>query len=879
MASDATAPSIVRLTTPLGVDVLRLHQFSGREAISELFRFELDLIASVDRQIPFEQVVGAAVSVEWSGPDQPRRHVHGIVRRFCERHCDERFVHFRAEVVPFVWRLTRTCRSRIFQHKTVVEILQAVLAGFPATFRLRSDYLPHNYCVQYQESDFAFISRLMEEEGLYYYFEHSADGHQLIIADASLESRELPEAAVIRFDAVAGETQREWRIDRWEKSQEIRAGRVVAWDDCFQLPSRKLRAEHQQPDDIAVGAVTHSVRWDNSNGAISAHSAKVAQRFDEIGAGGNSQPEQLSLLLEETQRIARICGEQQAVGSVQIDGSSDCFAMLPGFRFALRGHRHGDGDYLLLSVDHHLKVPLPVAEATDGTAGYRNRFTAVPLALPYHTPRGTPAPIISGPQTATVEGPEGEEIHTDRYGRIKVRFHWDSSESSGMDASCWVRVAQSWAGSNFGSLQIPRVGQEVVVEFIDGDPDAPIVTGSVYNAVQMPPQSLPANRNVSGLISRSVGGDGANASQFTIDDTSGKERVHVHSEKDLLVGVENDHSEYVAGNRLLYVGFGSGPSDSGSSSSDGSSSVASNHVEAHALVHWGEYLAGAHTEVIAGINAEVVGGLNANVTVGGKFDYFLGPIHATVGIGLDLGLTLGSKIHFVYPTETRIGGSSTTICLTSIENTALTDFENFALGSMKLIAGASLALGSMGNMELVATVIESASTASTSISSKGTMDLSSGAMTTIKAGGRLFMDAPDATLVGAQLVTIAAPGGSVLMRGVDMIYLESMGEIIISVGNSFISMSPTEMNIFAPVLNLGAMESIKMSAPVIHHFANSMPAIPSQPLIVPPPPAPPPEPPPPPPALAFPALPTIEPYNPKMNLAPGERTGPGINKL
>lgn len=629
MASDAAAPSIVRLTTPLGADVLRLHQLSGREAISELFRFELELVAPIDRDIPFEQVVGGAVAVEWSGADRPCRHIHGVVRRFCERRSDERFVYFQAEVVPFVWRLTRIVRSRIFQRQTVVEILQAVLVGVPATFRLRGDYLPHNFCVQYQESDFAFISRLMEEEGLYYYFEHAANGHQLIIADASLESRELPEAGDLRFSAVAGESAREWRIDRWEKTQEIRAGRVVAWDDSFQLPSRKLRAEHPLSGNIPAGALTHSLRSiGDEEGMMSAYPAKVAQRFDEIGAGGVSQPEQLSLLHEETQRIARVRGEQEAAGGIQIDGSSDCFAMLPGFCFELRGHRHGDGDYLLVSVDHQLQIPLPVAGAKDGIGSYRNRFTAVPLALPYRSARRTPTPTISGPQTATVEGPAGEEIHTDPYGRIKVRFHWDDSKSSGMDASCWVRVAQSWAGSNFGSLQLPRVGQEVVVEFIDGDPDAPIVTGSVYNAARMPPQSLPAGRNISGIVSRSVGGSNGNASQFTIDDTSGKEKVHVHSEKDLLVGVENDHAEYVAGNRMLYVGYGSGPADSGSNGE--SSSTARNHVETQTLVHWGEYLAGAHTEVIAGVNAEVVGGLNANVTVGAKFDYFLGPVHAAV---------------------------------------------------------------------------------------------------------------------------------------------------------------------------------------------------------------------------------------------------------
>jgi len=546
---------VLKISTPLGKDVLLLQGFSGQEAISSLFHFHLDLLAENQTSVAFDKLLGQKVTVELMLPNEETRYFSGIISSLSQGGRDQTFTRYRAEMVPQFWLLTRRAQSRIFQTMTVPDILKKVLDGLDVKFDIQGTFQPRDYCTQYRESDFQFASRLMEEEGIYYFFKHSADSHKMVLANTPQSHPDLPGDSRIIYEELGGGTREEERIYRWEKVQDLRSGKYTLWDHCFELPHKHLEAEKPIQDSVQVGKVSHKLKvGGNDSLEIYDYPGAYAQRFDGVDPGGGDRASDLQKIFDDNGRTVGIRMQQEALPSVVINGASNCRHLVSGHKFNLTRHFNADGQYVITSLSHVAQHGYDAAGMDKADDHYSNVFTCIPFALPFRPLRSTPRPVVRGSQTAVVVGPSGEEIFTDKYGRVKVQFHWDREGKNDATSSCWVRVGTPWAGKNWGMIHIPRIGQEVVVDFLEGDPDQPIIIGSVYNADQMPPYGLPDNKTLSGIRSRStLQGSTDNFNEIRFEDKKGSEQVILHAEKDLLESVENDTQEYVGNDRFLKV--------------------------------------------------------------------------------------------------------------------------------------------------------------------------------------------------------------------------------------------------------------------------------------------------------------------------------------
>jgi type VI secretion system secreted protein VgrG len=540
------------VSTPLGPDKLLMAGFTGREAISELFVFHVDLAAENRTDIPFDQLLGQKITVNQTLADgKTKRFFNGVCSRISQGERDDIFTAYRVELVPQFWLLTRRAQSRIFQHLTVPDILKKVLSSLDVTYAIQGSFEPREYCVQYRESDFNFASRLMEEEGIYYFFEHSATSHKMVVANTPQTHPDLPGDSKVIFENLEGGAREEDRIHTWEKVQELRSGKYTLWDHTFQLPHQHLEADKIIMDSVSVGSVTHKLKVaDNDKLEIYDYPGAYAQRFDGVDKSGGDQPAALQKIFKDNARTVGLRMQQEALPSLLIRGTSTCGQFISGYKFTLDRHFNADGPYVLTSVEHDGKV---TNYRSDGSEfSYDNKFTCIPFALPYRPQRNSPRPFIQGTQTAVVVGPAGEEIYCDKYGRIKAQFHWDRQGKRDENSSCWIRVSTTWAGKGWGFLQIPRIGQEVLVDFLEGDPDRPIVIGSVYNAATMPSGKLPDERATSGMKSATYpGSKGFN--QVFITDTKDKEMITIHAQKDMTTTIEHDDTLHVKNDRMIVV--------------------------------------------------------------------------------------------------------------------------------------------------------------------------------------------------------------------------------------------------------------------------------------------------------------------------------------
>jgi type VI secretion system secreted protein VgrG len=537
--------------TPLGGDKLLLINFSGRESLSQLFEYHLDLMAPNLEDVAFDKLLGQKVSVTLELPGNKERYFNGIVKRCSQGGRDTNFTHYRMELVPQFWLLTKTAQSRIFQHKTVEDILKKVLEGLDTTWQIQGTFHPREYCVQYRETDFDFASRLMEEEGIYYYFEHTADGHKMVVANTPQSYADLV-PGTLTYEEMTGGVRKEDRVGEWEKEQELQSGKVALWDHCFEMPTKHLEAERIVQDSVLVGTVTHKLKvaWTDKR-EIYDYPGGYAKRFDGITSSGGEQPSSLQNLFEDSPRTAAIRLQEQTTPSILIRGSSNCRQLVMGHKFTLKNHFNANGKYLLTYVAHEASLSSHYRSGAEGEFTYTNNFVCIPADIVFRPPRRTKKPRVEGSQTAVVVGPAGEEIFTDKYSRVKVQFHWDREGKDDANSSCWVRVATLWAGKQWGMIHIPRIGQEVVVDFLEGDPDCPIIVGSVYNADMMPPYTLPENRTQSGIKSRSSTHGGAdNFNELRFEDKKGEEELFIHAEKDSKVETEHDRSEWVGHDRV-----------------------------------------------------------------------------------------------------------------------------------------------------------------------------------------------------------------------------------------------------------------------------------------------------------------------------------------
>jgi type VI secretion system secreted protein VgrG len=545
----------MELTTPLGADVLLLEKLTGFEAISELFRLELEALALATQTVGFDALLGQSATIKLSLPDGSSRYLNGIISRVGQGGQVEgilgrvTFTRYRLEVVPKLWLLTRRAQSRIFQQMAVPDILRQVLTGFDVDWQLQGTYDQRDYCVQYQESDFAFVSRMMEEEGIYYFFNHANGSHQMVIADTPQSHPSVPGPETISYQPGQGGLHPDDRIFTWAKRQEITSGKVTLWDHCFELPGQHLEVNKAILGSIQAGTISHSLGVaNNSTLEIYEYPGRYAQRFDGVAPGGGDRAGDLQKIFQDNARTANIRMQQETVPALLSEGEGNVRHLSAGHKFTLADHFNANGSHVLTRVEYSANLEGVFTDTKPPDEAFRCRFCCIPEGLPYRPSLVTPRPKIPGPQTAVVVGPAGQEIFTDKYGRVKVQFHWDRLGQNNASSSCWVRVGTLWAGKQWGSIWIPRIGHEVLVAFEDGDPDRPIVVGSVYNAENMPPYTLPDNMTQSGIKSRSTTeGDDTMFNELRFEDKKGSEEIYFHAEKDFNRVVEN--------NDTLKVGF------------------------------------------------------------------------------------------------------------------------------------------------------------------------------------------------------------------------------------------------------------------------------------------------------------------------------------
>ena len=497
---------------------LRMEEELGRP-----FLAELEMLCEKS-DVAAEKMLGTSLTVKIVAPDGSPRYVNGLVSRFWYVGLRGRYHIYAVTLRPWLWFLTRASDCRIYQEKTVPEILEDTFRtrnGFSDFKRsLTGTYRKWEYCVQYRETDFDFVSRLMEQEGIYYYFTHEQGKHTLVLADS-------PEA----HQPIAGEGKLLYRgggygrigqdhIRVWRRFQEVQSAVYVLQDYDFQKPTAGLEVRSQ-------------VR--RSHALASYEQFDYPGEYLETGDGTN---------------YAKVRIEELQSQHLRAYGEGQSYALSAGkkFQFDEFPRAAENGEYLCLSAKYDIQVGEIEQFASDSDNRFEVRFEAGDAKQTFRPRRSTPRPIISGPQTAVVVGKSGEEIWTDEFGRVKVKFHWDRLSKSDENSSCWIRVAQAWAGKNWGAVHVPRIGQEVIVEFLEGDPDRPIITGRVYNKLQTTPYTLPANATQSGIKSRSSKeGTGENFNELRFEDKKGEEEVYFHAEKNFNRVVEN--------NDTLKVGF------------------------------------------------------------------------------------------------------------------------------------------------------------------------------------------------------------------------------------------------------------------------------------------------------------------------------------
>jgi type VI secretion system secreted protein VgrG len=506
------ANTILQVTTPFGADSMLLVRLHGEERISSLYRFDLELV-SRESDLDFKKILGEGVTVKLALANGKARYFHGIVTRFVQRGRAGKLTSYRAEVHPKLWLLGKTRDSRIFQQKKVPEIVKGILADHgvtPLEDKLKGTYLVRDYCVQYEESDLDFVSRLLEDEGIYYYFKHDDGKHTLVLGDDPSAHAPCPDLAKAKYRGeVSPPLAEEDVVVECSVEQEVVAGSYALSDYNFEMPSTSLLAKVDGKDPKLK---------------MYEYPGDHAQKSD-----GEDR--------------AKLRLEAEEVRGTRLLGSSYVRAMSAGHTFTLSEHERGDAntDHVILAVGH-------VATGQE----YSNTFEAFPKATPFRPARVTPRPVIYGGQTALVTGKSGEEIYTDKYGRIKVQFYWDRLGGKDEKSSCWVRVAQGWAGKGWGAFFLPRIGNEVVVTFLGGDPDRPLITGSVYNAEQTVPYSLPSDMTKSTVKTRSSK-KGSAGNELRFEDKKDDEEVLLHAEKDQNFTVKHDFTTEVGNDMTTTV--------------------------------------------------------------------------------------------------------------------------------------------------------------------------------------------------------------------------------------------------------------------------------------------------------------------------------------
>jgi type VI secretion system secreted protein VgrG len=523
----------VQITTPLGKDALIVAQFSAVEQMSSLFQFDIALL-SEKGDLPADDILGKEVTIKYDLPGGAKRFFHGFVTEFSQGATDRRFHQYHATVRPWLWFLTRSADCRIFQQKDVAEIFEEVVKPYGFThFKLKISGALNkmDYCVQYRETDFNFISRLLEQEGISYHFQHADGRHTMVLANDNSAHEKVPGYETVPYfppDAPDAARERD-HLSEWSFTKSVLPGTFATTDYDFTAPKKSLAG----------------------NSAISRpHAHSSFEIFD--------YPADLAKFDSgETSRLAKIRVQEIQSTYMVGHGKGNAAGLATGFKFKLDQYTRKDLniEYLVTGTRHLITSDAGAAGGADPGTECTVSLDAIDARTVFRPARITPKPIVQGAQTAIVVGKSGDDIYTDEHARVKVQFHWDRLGKNDENSGCWIRVAQTWAGKEWGSIHIPRIGHEVIVDFLEGDPDKPIITGRVYNGANKPPYDLPANKTQSGVKSRSSkDGTPENFNEIRFEDKKGEELLFIHAEKDKTIEVENDESHTVGHDERHTVG-------------------------------------------------------------------------------------------------------------------------------------------------------------------------------------------------------------------------------------------------------------------------------------------------------------------------------------
>jgi type VI secretion system secreted protein VgrG len=530
------APTLeAEFISPLGDGQLHFRRMNAREELGRVPVYRIELLReSTKTPIPAKSLLGIKATVKLMTGDKKFRYFNGVVTRFEQGGVSGRFDIYRVELRPWLWQLSLGADCRIFQDKSAIEVIEAIFAEYSSAGAVEKKtsgaFRKRPYTVQYRESDLNFISRLMEEEGIYYYFKHTKDAHTLVLCNGAgghgpIEGNDLAWAI-----KQTGNQLREDIVSQWSCAHVLGSLKYTHTDYAADAPTTDLKGDatrstpYPKPNDLEV--------FDYPGG------------YDDL----SMVPANTSKAAAEGKRLAQIQVDTFESGHIIATALTPFRNTAVGFTFGFTDHPD-KGSYLITAADYEMEFAGYEANADSASQGFSCRFSAVPKAIRFMPAPDARRPLIHGPQTATVVGASGDEIHTDKYGRVKLQFRWDRVGKKDDKSSCWVRVSQPWASKQFGMIALPRVGDEVVVEFLEGNPDRPLITGRVYNGDNMPPYTLPDQATVSGIKTQSSKGGGlTDANELRFDDKKGSEYIWFQAQKNLHSWVKNDSFASVLNN-------------------------------------------------------------------------------------------------------------------------------------------------------------------------------------------------------------------------------------------------------------------------------------------------------------------------------------------
>jgi type VI secretion system secreted protein VgrG len=696
----------VTLSGPGWVKSAHFLSMHATEQLDAPFVYEVELVSD-DAALSPDEVLGEPLTISAS-IETELRHYSGIVTSMQSLGLQAESFVYRIVLRPWLWMLSRTTNCRIFQDKTVVDIVKEIFRerGF-SDFdeRLTGSYEPRPYVVQYREADLQFVRRLLEDEGIYFYFTHEPGRHVLVLCD-SIGAHE-PTPFHTSLPHLPPDRQRAMQLDSldtWEMVYEVESGAFALTDYDFEAPTAVLEVVKSQPE---------------------GHVHADYEVFD--FPGNYTKP-------PRGETIAKLRLEEAKATSYRARADGNARGLIVGGLFTLSDHLDAaqNREYLVVSQTTQLRSHHLESGAADTGPTTRVSIVAIPSDRQYRPPRATPKPIVRGAQTATVVGPPGEEIWTDEYGRVKLEFHWDRKSPGNETSSCWVRVAQLWAGSNFGAMHVPRLGQEVIVDFLEGDPDRPIVTGRVYNADNMPPYELPANRTQSGIKSRSSkGGAPSNFNEIRFEDKLGQEELFLHAEKTQTTKVKGSQSISVDGSRSVSVG------------GDQSTTVTKNETQSYKA---------QRTMYVTGTNSDTVHGAHSGTYLAGRTISVTGDDSLTVSANRTA--TIATAYDIIAGGKYQVTNGANIILLqgagaamTNGQCTISLDGGNVALdapGKIQITAGAEVSLV--------------CGAASITIKSDGTIDISGAQKVNVGSGSSTVACEPTGVAVSGTKISSAAVG-------------------------------------------------------------------------------------------------------------------------